>query len=300
MANKLVQYNVVGKKETVRSLTKSGKKSWLSWSGIAITSALLLLYFLAVAYPLFWMVINSFKETNEIFRSSWALPSKWMVSNYQEAWATGVSKFFLNSVFVTVMTVLFTVILSALCAFGLARFEFKGKLIILGLLTAGLMFPPQVSLIPLYKLVQLMGIYDTHWALIIPYVAFRISLIMLLIRSFFLQIPKELEEAAYLEGCSIFGVFFRIYLPLSKPILVTSMLLTAYWAWNEFLFANLFIDSDAQKTITAGLLAFRDALYTNWGVLMAGLVISSLPLIILFLFIQKSFVRGLADGGVKG
>ncbi len=300
MSNKSAEYKFVAKTADRTGYPAKRKKPWASWNGIALTSAFLFLYFLAVAYPLFWMLINSFKDTNEIFASSWSLPSEWLFSNYQEAWETGVSKFFFNSLFVTVLTILFTVMLSAFCAYGLSRFEFKGKTVILALLTAGLMFPPQVSLIPLYKLVQAIGIYDTHWALIIPYVAFRISLVMLLIRSFFLQIPKELEEAAYLEGCSSAGIFFRIYLPLSKPILVTSMLLTAYWAWNEFLFANIFIDSDSQKTITAGLLAFRDALYTNWGVLMAGLVISSLPLVVLFLFVQKYFVRGLADGGVKG
>ncbi|WP_411255280.1 carbohydrate ABC transporter permease [Neobacillus niacini] len=268
--------------------------------GISLISLVLIVYFLAVAYPLFWIIINSFKTTDQIYASSWSMPIQWLFSNYVEAWNNGVSKYFLNSVIVTTFSVVITVTLSALSAFGLTRFEFKGKSLILGLLAAGLMFPPQVSLIPLYKLVQTLGIYDTHWALIIPYVAFRISLILLLIRSFFLQIPKELEEAAYLEGCTTFGIFYRIFLPLSKPILWTSALLTAYYAWNEFLFANIFIDTDTTKTITVGLLSFRDALYTNWGVLMAGLVLSALPLVILFLIVQRHFVRGLAEGGVKG
>lgn len=276
------------------------KRSLSGKIGISITSLILFILFISVAYPLFWMVINSFKNTNEIFSNSWSLPSKWLFSNYIEAWNMGVSKYFLNSIIVTTITVLITVLLSAFCAFGLTRFQFKGKNLLLGIISVGLMFPPQVTLIPLYKLVQTLGIYNTYWALIIPYVAFRLSLIMLLIRSFFLSIPKELEESAYLDGCSSLGIFFRIFLPMSKPIIVTSMLLTAYWAWNEFLFANIFIDNDSVKTITAGLLTFRDALYTNWAVLMAGLVISALPLILLFIFLQKHFVRGLAEGGVKG
>lgn len=278
------------------------RKKPLFFSRIGTSAAVvfLLLLFVSVVYPLFWIVINSLKSTSEIFANSWSLPDKWLFSNYIQAWEMGVSKYFLNSVMVTVLTVLFTVLLSSFCAFGLTRFQFKGKHFLLGLISVGLMFPPQVSLIPLYKLIQNLGIYDTHWALVIPYVAFRISLIMMLIRSYFLTIPKELEESAYLDGCSSVGIFFKIFLPLSKPIMVTSVLLTAYWAWNEFLFANIFIDSDSVKTITSGLLTFRDALYTNWAVLMAGLVISALPLIILFIFLQKHFVRGLANGGVKG
>nr|WP_256257649.1 MULTISPECIES: carbohydrate ABC transporter permease [unclassified Paenibacillus] len=269
-------------------------------AGIVFVSLVLIGYFLIVAYPLFWMVMSSFKETKEIYGSSWSLPTKWMPSNYAKAWTMGVSKYFMNSVIVTACSVVLTVLLSAFSAYGLSRFSFKGKYVILALLSAGLMFSPQVSLIPLYKLVQTFGIHNTHWALILPYVAFRTSMTVLLIRSFFLQIPKELEESAYLEGCSSLGIFFRIFIPMSKPIIWTTVLLTAYWTWNEFLFAIIFIDSDSVKTITSGLLAFRDALYTDWGVLMAGLVISALPLVLLFIFMQKHFVRGLAEGGVKG
>ncbi|PYI51352.1 carbohydrate ABC transporter permease [Paenibacillus flagellatus] len=268
--------------------------------GIAAVSLVLIGYFLIVAYPLFWMIMSSFKETKEIYGSSWSLPTKWFPSNYAKAWTMGVSKYFMNSVVVTSCSVVLTVLLSAFSAYGLSRFSFKGKYVVLALLSAGMMFSPQVSLIPLYKLVQTIGIHDTHWALILPYVAFRTSMTVLLIRSFFLQIPKELEESAYLEGCSSLGIFFRIFIPMSKPIIWTTVLLTAYWTWNEFLFAIIFIDSDSVKTITSGLLAFRDALYTDWGVLMAGLVISALPLVLLFVFMQKHFVRGLAEGGVKG
>ncbi|WP_370297764.1 carbohydrate ABC transporter permease [Ammoniphilus sp. YIM 78166] len=271
-----------------------------SWLATGFVSLVLLTFFLVIAYPLFWMVINSLKTTEAMFTNSWALPTEWMFSNYVQAWNQGVSKYFLNSVIVTSVTVVFTLLFSAFAAYGLSRFDFRGKFVVLALLSGGIMFSPQVSLIPLYKLVQILGIHDTLWALILPYLGFRMPLIILLIRSFFLSVPKEFEEAAYLEGCSSFGIFCRIYLPLSLPILFTSGILTAYWAWNEFLFAIIFVDSDANKTITSGLLAFRDAMYTDWSVLMSGLVISALPLIIVFILMQKSFIRGLAEGGVKG
>lgn len=267
---------------------------------VGLIFVFLLLYFIAIAYPLFWMVINSFKNTADIFNDSWGLPKEWLFSNYATAWEQGVSSYFVNSVIITVGTCLLTVLISALCAFGLTRFQIKGGKFLLLFVSAGLMFSPQSSLIPLYELIQQMGIFDTHWALILTFTAYRIPLTVLLIRSFFLSIPKELEESAYLDGATTLDVFGRIFLPMSKPILFTGVILTAYYAWNEFLFSLIFIQTEEVKPITSGLLVFKDALNTNWGVLMAGLVISALPLIVVFMLMQKYFVRGLADGSVKG
>ncbi|MDF2787386.1 MAG: transporter permease [Neobacillus sp.] len=267
---------------------------------VGLIFVFLLLYFIAIAYPLFWMVINSFKNTADIFNDSWGLPKEWLFSNYATAWEQGVSSYFVNSVIITVGTCLLTVLISALCAFGLTRFQIKGGKFLLLFVSAGLMFSPQSSLIPLYELIQQLGIFDTHWALILTFTAYRIPLTVLLIRSFFLSIPKELEESAYLDGATTLDVFGRIFLPMSRPILFTGVILTAYYAWNEFLFSLIFIQTEEVKPITSGLLVFKDALNTNWGVLMAGLVISALPLIVVFMLMQKYFVRGLADGSVKG
>jgi raffinose/stachyose/melibiose transport system permease protein len=288
----------------IAKYSKLGLKSRSGKSGVSITVGLiflfLLLYFAAIAYPLFWMIINSFKNTVQIFNDSWGLPKEWLFSNYTTAWEQGVSSYFVNSLIVTTGTCLLTVLISALCAYGLTRSQFKGGKFLLLFVSAGLMFSPQSSLIPLYELIQNMGLFDTYWALILTFTAYRIPLTVLLIRSFFLSIPKELEESAYLDGATSLDVFGRIFLPMSKPILFTGVILTAYYAWNEFLFSILFIQTEELKPITSGLLVFKDALNTNWGVLMAGLVISALPLIVIFIFMQKYFVRGLADGSVKG
>ncbi|KKI91312.1 ABC transporter permease [Bacillus sp. SA1-12] len=268
--------------------------------GAFFVSILLFLYFVAIAYPLFWMVINSFKDTKSIFTSSWAMPETWLVSNYVEAWSIGVSTYFLNSVIVTSLTCLLTVLCGALCAYALARFHLKGEKLFLLFVSAGLMFAPQVALIPLYELTQSLGIYDTYWALVLPFVAYRLPLSILIIRAFFLSIPKELEEAARIDGCNSFQIFYIIFLPISKPVIFTTIILAAYFAWNEILFSVIFIQSEEVKPITAGLLVFRDALRTDWGVLMAGLVMSAIPLILLFIFTQKYFIRGLAAGSIKG
>jgi raffinose/stachyose/melibiose transport system permease protein len=260
----------------------------------------LLAFFLAVAYPLFWMFTSSFKATDEIYNQTWSLPENWLFSNFVEAWNLGISQYLLNSFMITALTIFITTIFSAFSAYSLARFTFKGKNLIMSVLVVGMMFSPQVSLIPLYQLVHSLGIHDTQWALILPYVAFRTSITVLLMRAFFQNIPKELAEAAYLDGCSDLGILFKIFLPISKPIILTTAILNAYFTWNEFLFASIFIETETKKTITSGLLSFRDALYTDWGVLMAGLTISALPLLLLFMFMQKHFIRGLAEGGVKG
>jgi len=281
----------------VNTATKERKKK--RYTGVTIVYVGLIIYFIVIAYPLLWMIISSFKSTDEIFTHSWSMPHTWLIENYVTAWKSGISSYFLNSVIVTGASCFLTVLVSALGAYGLSRFEFQGKAFVLIICLGGLMLSPQVSLIPLYSIIQKLGIYNTHLALILPYVAYRIPLTILLIRAYFLSIPKELEEAARLDGCTSLGILFRIFIPMSTPILLTTTILTAYYTWNEFMFAIIFIDDDSLRTIPAGLMQFRDALQTDWGVLLAGLTISAAPIVMLFLFMQKYFIRGIANGSVK-
>ncbi|MEI2340308.1 carbohydrate ABC transporter permease [Priestia megaterium] len=281
----------------VNTATRERKKK--RYTGVTIVYVGLIVYFIVIAYPLLWMIISSFKSTDEIFTHSWSMPHNWLIENYVTAWKSGISSYFLNSVIVTGASCFLTVLVSALGAYGLSRFEFQGKAFVLIICLGGLMLSPQVSLIPLYSIIQNLGIYNTHLALILPYVAYRIPLTILLIRAYFLSIPKELEEAARLDGCTSLGILFRIFIPMSTPILLTTTILTAYYTWNEFMFAIIFIDDDSLRTIPAGLMQFRDALQTDWGVLLAGLTISAAPIVMLFLFMQKYFIRGIANGSVK-
>ena len=267
---------------------------------MAIIIVLLFIYFLLVAYPLFWMICNSLKSYKEIYKNIWAMPKSPLWNNYALAWQRGISKYFLNSVLVTGSTIVGAILVSAVASYSLARFRFRGNQLIFILSKGGMMLSPQVTLIPLYKIIQALHIPNTNHPLIIPYTAYRNPLIVMLIRSHFLSIPKEIEESAILDGCSSFKVFYNIFLPMSKPILLTCTILTAYYAWNEFLYAIIFIDSDKFRTIPAGLMNLRDALQTDWGVLLAGMTISAAPLIILFLLMQKQFIRGMTAGSVKG
>lgn len=281
------------KNGSLSSRTRFGPMEWV-W--LVILSIGLLL----IVYPLFWTVMSSLKSYNEIYNSVWNLPRQWLWENYAKAWQKGISSYFKNSLIVTVSTVFSVLFIGSLCAYGLSRYQFKGSRIFLLLCMGGMMLSPQVCLIPLYKLLQFLNIHNTYFAMILPYVAFRLPITVLLIRTYFLSIPKELEESATLDGCTPFGIYARIFLPISKPILLTCAVLTTYYSWNEFLFSIIFIDSDSLKTIPAGLMNFRDALQTDWGVLLAGMVIAALPIIILFIFMQKYFIRGMAAGSVKG
>lgn len=277
---------------------KGSRDRWTP--GTLLILVLLSVYFLLILYPLIWMVLSSLKTEREFFRNIWGLPSIFQFQNYAKAWHMGISDYFLNSVFVTLATIALTLSVAVLASFALVRFDFPGKNLIFLLGMGGMMFSAQIALIPLYRVIQNMHIHDTYWAMILPYSAFRMSITLMLVRSYFLSIPKELSESATIDGCSSFQALVRIYLPICKPILLTCSILIAYYSWNEFLFSIIFIDSKALKTIPSGLMVFRDALSTDYALLFAGLTISALPMIVVFILMQKQFIRGLASGAVKG
>ncbi|SDI31338.1 carbohydrate ABC transporter permease [Proteiniclasticum ruminis] len=273
----------------------------VKWSpGVIFTHVLLITGAVLVIYPLLWMVVSSMKSYNEIYNDVWGFPAKWLVENYQTAWSKGISAYFLNSVIVTGATVVSVVIIASMAAYALSRYRTRLIDVALVFIMAGMMINPQVALIPLHGILTDMNLLNTRFALILPYIAFRLPLSVLLLRSYFLSIPREIQESAIVDGCSELGIYLKIYLPMSKPILLTTVVLTSFYAWNEFLFATIFIDSDSLKTIPSGLMNFRDALRTDWGVLLAGMVIATLPMIILLILLQKHLVRGLSEGSVKG
>lgn len=261
---------------------------------------LLFLFAVAILYPLFWMFMSSLKSYGEIYHSTWNLPDAWLWENYVKAWNGGVANYFINSLIVTLATVVLVILIASLAAFALSKYKSRFIDFVFLLVTAGIMINPQVCLVPLFKMLNTLHLLDTKLSLILSYVAFRLPLVTLLLRSYFLSIPKEINESALIDGCSEFQIYAHMYLPMSKPMITTVTLLTAYYAWNEFLFGIIFISSDSQKTIPAGLMNFRDALQTDWGTLLAGMAIASLPMIILLIIFQKQLVRGISEGSVKG
>jgi raffinose/stachyose/melibiose transport system permease protein len=251
---------------------------------------------LAVLYPLLWMVFSSFKDNQEVFASPWGLPGELRWHNFALAGNAGVVRYFVNSVIVTSASILTTVLVSAWAAYGLVRLRVPFEGAFLGILLGGLMLAPTVALIPLFGLLQRLHIYDSYWALIVLYTAFRIPFTTFLIRAYMIDIPSEVDEAAKLDGCSPTQAFWQVILPMCRPILVSAALLQALFAWNEFVFALVFISSGDLKTLPVGLMDMQSRLLTDWPVQFAGLTMAALPMIVLFLIGQRQFLRGLTDG----
>jgi len=253
-----------------------------------------------IIYPLLWVATNSFKTDTQMFDRSWALPTEWRWKNYETAWKYGVARYIGNSVIVTVSTVFLNLLVSILAAYALSRFNFKGMTFLFYFILGGLMLAPEVALIPLFRLLSAMGIYNTYFAMILPNLAFGIPFTTFLIRSYMLGLAKDFEEAAIMDGASTFQVFLNVVVPLCRPILASAALLDAMRVWNEFMFGLTFITSDKLKTVPVGLMAFSGALREQYTVIMAGLIISALPMILLYLLTSKQFIRGLAAGGLRG
>jgi len=267
-------------------------------SAIGRTVAYILLIVLAVAiiYPMAWAVLNGFKSNLELFGDPWGLPTTWRWDNFLKAWNLGVVRYLANSVIVTGASVVTTVLFSAMAAYALTRqrIPFAGPITVL--LLGGMMLAPTVALIPLFRLLQALGIFDTYWALIILYTAFRIPFTVFLIRAYMITLSREMEDAAIVDGASRWQIFWLVIMPLSRPIIVSAALLQALFAWNEFVFALVFINSTDLKTLPVGLLAMQGRVLSDWPVLFAALTIASIPMILLFLAGQRQFIRGLSEG----
>lgn len=258
--------------------------------------ALLVALAVVVLYPLLWMVTNALKTNAELFGDPFALPSSWLWENFAKAWSQGVGDFVLTSVSLTVLATLITELISAWAAYGLTRVDIPLNRTFTIVVLAGLMLAPTVALIPLVKLFQAWGLYDSFFGLLILYTAFRIPFTVFLIRAYMLDLPREVDEAASIDGASRAATFWRIILPMSLPIIATTIVLNVLQNWNEYLFAMIFTSGSGVETLPVGLADMMSKNGTQYPVVFAGMVMAALPMVILFFVCQRYFVRGLAGG----
>ena len=244
----------------------------------------LLILVAVILFPVCWLVLNSLKTNQEMFLNSLSLPKKWMFENYVTAWNKGLVSYFANSIIVGVLSIGIILALSSMMAYGLTRFNLPGSGFLFILVLGGMALSEQVALVPLYKILQAVKLYNT----------------MFLMRSYFISIPKELEEAAIVDGCKSWQRFTKIILPISKPVLASCAIVNLNHVWNEFLFANVFLENKKLMTIPLGLMTFQGDLKSDYVVMLSGILICSLPMVILFLCMSRQFVRGLTSGAVKG
>jgi ABC-type glycerol-3-phosphate transport system permease component len=268
---------------------------------LIISYMFLLTVVLYVLFPIFWLFINAFKPTPSIYKDPLALPTSLYLDNWVIAFYNGgFREYFLNSLIVTLSTVVGVVSLSSLTGYALARFDFIGRKPIFTLIILGWTLPAQMVFIPLFHLHKALGLLNTYFALIITYVSFGIAFGTLLMRSFFKGLPKELEDAAYVDGCSHFQVFTKIMLPLAKPALGSLTAFQFLWSWNEFFFALILIQKPTLRTLPLGLMYFFGEHIVELGPLTAACAITViLPLVIYTLF-NRYFIRGLTAGAIKG
>ncbi|WP_283402401.1 carbohydrate ABC transporter permease [Halorubrum sp. DM2] len=252
-------------------------------------------------FPVALLVLTSFKSRSEIFTNPLAFPETFQLENYLNAWTTGgFEQYFINSVIVVGISLVLILLLSSLAAYALVQFDFPANNIMFVFFLAGFMIPPQVLLVPLYSIMNALELLNTYFSLIFAYVAFGLPFSIFLLRQFFVTIPDTYAEAARIDGCNEFQVFFRVYLPLALPALAAVAIYQFVFLWNEFLYAIIFITDDAMRTLPAGLMAFQGQYSADWAQLFAGIVIAVAPTVLFFLLFQRQFIRGISMGGTKG
>lgn len=254
---------------------------------------------LVALYPLVWLLLSSLKTAYEMFDGAWRLPQAWQWQNYQAAWNFGLGHYMANSVLVTTVSVVLILLLGALTAFVLAVVPFRGKTAIYVFVMGGMILPPEVALFPLFRTLRFLGLYNTYAAMIVPYVAFGLPFAVFFLRAYMAMIPRDMHEAATIDGAGLLRSFWSIYLPMSRPALAAVAVIQGMKVWNEFMFALTFVESDRLRTLTVGISSFGEAVRVDWAVLMAGLVISILPVLAMFLAMQRHFIGGLTQGAVK-
>ncbi len=260
--------------------------------------ALLCLASLAMLYPLLWMLASSFKPENEIFGSASLWPSSVSIDAYWRGW-TGLQvsfgRFFLNSLIISVLSVIGNVLSCSLAAYAVARLQFRGRGFWFALMLGTLMLPYHVTLIPQYVLFLGLGWIDTFLPLVVPkFLAVDAFFIFLLVQ-FFRGLPRELDEAAKIDGCSAFGIYWRIYLPLAGPALTALAVFVFMFQWNDLLTPLIYLSDPDKFTLTVGLAFFKD-----WGALFAMSTVTLLPVFALFVCFQRLLIQGIATTGLKG
>ncbi|MBE1440610.1 raffinose/stachyose/melibiose transport system permease protein [Paenibacillus sp. OAS669] len=252
--------------------------------------------------PLLWLMLFSLKNNEEIFNlAPFAFPERLRWENYEKVWTQGhISAYFFNSVWMTVVSVAVTVLLASLVTFALTRMKWKLQSLVLGIFMVGLMIPVHSTLIPLFSLFTQTHLTNHPLSIILTYIAFNLPITIMIMLGFYYTLPREVEEAAVMDGCSVNRIFFSIILPMTVSVLSTAVIINMIYNWNEFIFVNTFISSDKYKTLTVGIQNFIGQYTTDWGAIGATLMISILPILLAFVLLSNRIVEGIAAGSVKG
>ena len=250
-------------------------------------------------FPFYWLVTFSFKSNTEIFDSNnlVGLPKVWHLENFSKALMGGeILRYLLNSVFYAAVTVVVSTLLASMVAYAINRMYW----IVAAIFSLGIMIPVQATLLPLFQGLDRLGIRGGYLGLMLPYITFAMPMTVMILGGFFKALPREIEEAACIDGCNIFNMFFKIILPMIRPGIATSCIFAFLNTWNELLFANTFVDDAKYKTLPVGIMSFVGEHSTNWGIIGAGMVIATLPTVLIYLLLSKQVQESFTVGAVKG
>ncbi|MEK3878777.1 carbohydrate ABC transporter permease [Paenibacillus sp. FSL M7-0420] len=263
----------------------------------------LLGYLVIVLFPFLFVLFSSVKkDNNAIALNPFGIPKSFEWSNYVEAWVNAkISTYFFNSLYISILASVVSILLASMFAFAVTRMrQGKWNTILFSLVLIGMLIPNNALMLPIYTIVRKLHILNTHWALIIPYIANAIPFTIIILAAFMRSLPSEIEEAAVMDGLKAPGIFARIIVPLTVPAMVTVFIVNFLGNWNEFLLANYFLSNDELRTLPVGMVQFRDQYQMNYAQMSAGIVYSVVPVIVIYAVLQEKIIEGVTAGSVKG
>ncbi|NLE84193.1 MAG: carbohydrate ABC transporter permease [Chloroflexi bacterium] len=273
----------------------------LRWKNLLPRYLVLIVFMLIVLLPIWGMIASAFKTGTEVATSPFSLPENWTLQNFRQAWTVGkFNVFFKNSVIVTTAVVVGSVFLSTLSGYAFGQLPTPGKRLLFGIMLLGYMVPFEAVIIPLYNWMNALGLRNTYWALILPQVGLSVSFGTLWMSSFFENAPRELVDAATIDGCSRWQTLWLILCPLAKPASTTLIVLIFMWTWNEFLLALVMVQTESMRTLPVGLAFFQGKYTSNLPLMAAGAIIVALPTVLIYMIFQRFFIRGMLGGAIKG
>lgn len=279
---------------------KYSRERWDKNIVLVLSHIFMGIYVLLIFYPLFNMVISSLKTTREIFQSPFGFPEKMLFENYKSVWIDrGFGVYFKNSFIVTAVAMAFVILLGSMASYGVSRYKYKLRTWIYMVFLSGIMLPLKVAIIPLFLIVKNLGLMDTHLSIIMVFIAMGLPSTVFILSGFMKTIPLDLEYAARIDGCNDWGIYCRIVMPVTQSAIALVTIYNAVPIWNDFFFPLVFIQSNRLKTLPVGLSTFFGQYSTNWSLLFAGLSIAILPMLILYVFMSKYFIRGMTAGAIK-
>lgn len=261
----------------------------------------LIIIMITCLYPIIWLVLNSFKTQEDMFSNTWGLPTTWTLENYKHAIIDGnIGRYFMNSVIVSVISVIGTIILSVMASYGVTRLKWKLSKMTLNIFLLGMMIPAYSSIIPIYSIFNKIHILNTYLAVIIPHITFALPTSIFILTGFFVTLPRELEEAAIIDGSSLIQAFRKVIMPIVVPGIVTITVISFINIWNDLLFSQIFLTDRKKMPLPIGLTEFKGIYATDYVGMIAAIVVTVIPVIIVYVILHEKIIDGMISGALKG